>query len=76
MISATEIGVRSMLPKKILKGLVQSGPFWCIILIRFSLKKVPLFIIKKITIIATHLAIMHSCYGLFCFQRNFKKHAL
>ena len=47
MISATEIGVRSMLPPKNLKGLVQSGPFWCIILIRFSLKKVPLFIIKN-----------------------------
>ena len=34
-----------MVPEKILKGLVQSGLFLCIILIRFSLKKVPLFII-------------------------------
>ena len=39
-----------MPPEEILKWLMQSGAFWCIILIRLSLKKVPyvLFIIKYI----------------------------
>ena len=43
---AMELG--DMLPEKILKWLMQSGAFWCIILKRLSLKKVPLFIIKYI----------------------------
>ena len=34
---AREFG--GMLPEKILKWLMQSGEFWCIILIRLSLKK-------------------------------------
>ena len=40
----------------------------------FSLKKYHYLLLKN-NDIATHLAI-HSCYGLFCSQRNFKKHAL
>ena len=37
-----------MLPEKIVKWLMQYDAFWCIILIRLSLKKVQLFIIKNI----------------------------
>ena len=47
-------GFVDKLPANLWKVLMQSGWFSCIILIRISPKKVPLFIIK-IIIIATHL---------------------
>ena len=49
MISAAEIlgGSGACFLRKFLKRLMQSCAFPCIILIRFSLKKVPIFIIKK-----------------------------
>ena len=47
-------GFGGMLPEKILKWLLQSGAFWCVILIRLYLKKVPLFIIKHIDYSYTH----------------------
>ena len=49
VISATENarGFRGMFSEKILSSLIQFGQVLCIILIRFSLKKEPLFITKK-----------------------------
>ena len=64
-------GFGGMLPEKILKRLMQSGAF--LIFDRLSLKSTT-NCYKKISII--HYNWLHSCYVLFCYLRNLKKHAL
>ena len=66
-------GFGGMIPEKILKWLMQSGAFLMHYFDRLSLKSTTICY-KKISII--HYTWLHSCYVLFCFLRNFKKHAL
>ena len=64
-----------MLPEKFWIDWCCLVQYWCTILIRFSLKKVPLFIIKNVDYSYTPGYTL-AMGNLFCSMRNVRKHAL